>query len=160
MKKICAAILIGLATIAFTSGAGAASTAATASYRLAKQLADTGYQRAHEQCIALSEGPSAVCVAEAEAVRTRAKSSAKVQYKGTRQAHAHARIAVANADYAVAKAKCESHTGKDKDVCLQEAATIHVAIRANGKADKKIIAARNEAVKETADANLKLALPK
>jgi hypothetical protein len=160
MKTIFAVIAASIAAIGFASTATAASTAAKDTYSLARQSADTDYQRAQAQCNALTGVPKNVCAAEAEAVRTRATSSAKVQYKGTRQAHANARIAVANADFAVAQAKCENHTGNKKEVCLKEAAAAKVAIKANATADKKIIAARDEAAEKTRDANYKVALEK
>jgi hypothetical protein len=163
MKKISAVIAASVAAFGFASTASTASAASTAAkdtYALARQSADTNYQRAQAQCIALTGVPRNVCVAEAEAVRTRATSSAKVQYKGTRQAHANARIAVANADFAVAEAKCESHAGNKKEVCLKEAAAAKAAIKVNATADRKIIAARNEAAEKTLDANYKVALEK
>jgi hypothetical protein len=163
MKKIFAVIAASVAALGFASTASTASAASTTAkdiYALARQSADTDYQRAQAQCVALTGVPRNVCVAEAEAVRTRATSSAKVQYKGTRQAHANARIAVANADFAVAAAKCESQTGNQKEVCLTEAAAAKAAIKANATAGRKIIVARNQSAEKTLETNYKVALEK
>lgn len=166
MKKIFTVIVATVATIGFASTAGITGAASAPgptpkdTYTLARQSADTDYQSAHARCMTLSGVPKNVCAAEAEAVRTRATSSAKVQFKGTRQAHANARIAVANANFKVAQAKCESHTGNDKEICLQQAAAAQAAFKAYATPDKKITAARNGAAQDTLDAHYKLASEK
>ncbi len=160
MKKALSIILISAATLGFTNMAVAATAEAKASFKAAKETADTDYKVSREKCNALAGNPKDVCVAEAESARKHVKADAEAQYKNTVSARTDARNAMANADYDVAKTKCDSKTGNEKDVCVKEAKAVMVAAKADAKADKKVVEARVDARDDKVEANYKVALEK
>jgi hypothetical protein len=160
MKKALATILISVATMGFATVSAAATAEAKSTYNAARETAAADFKVTREKCNSLTDSPKNVCVKEAEAARTRTNAEAEAEYKNTPRARASARTAIVNSEYNVAKAKCGSKTGNDKDVCIKEAKAAKVAVNADAKADKKVVAALIDASEDKRDANYKVAIEK
>lgn len=141
MKPFVASLLATALTAALSSAYGA--TPDNATYRTVTQKASADYKLAAAKCTGMSGNERAVCVEEAKVTRARANADAVAQYNNTLKARTAARNALANAEYALAKVKCSVNTGAEKDSCLANASSVHVAALADAKADRDVQVAAN-----------------
>jgi hypothetical protein len=153
---------IALSCAAFASSAQAAgpTAEAKAAYVQAKDQAAVNYKAARAQCDAIAGNPKDLCVAEAKATRIRTEQEAEAYYRNTLKSYTQARMKIADAVYARDKVKCSALTGNEKDVCMTQAKATLVATRADAKADKIAIEARNDARHDKREAEYKVAMEK
>jgi len=134
MKPFVATLLATALSAAFASAYAAPADSAT--YRTVTQKASADYKQATATCGAMTGNERAVCTEEAKVARARANADAVAQYNNTLKARTAARTTLANAEYALAKLKCSVSTGAEKDGCLANAQSVHVAALADAKADR------------------------
>lgn len=152
--------MLALAAGALAGNASAATSEAKQVYSAAKDAAAANYKTARARCDSITGNPKDVCIEEAKAVRVRAEADASAQYKNTVRAYTKARVDIADANYDVDKSRCKALTGNDKDVCIKQAKSNEVAAKADAKADKKVIEARNNAREDKRIAEYKVASEK
>ena len=140
-------------------------------YELAVKNAETQYKIEKDACASRSGNAKDICLAEANGKEKVAKADAEVAYKNTPKMREDARVARAEATHSVAKEKCDDLSGNSKDVCVKEADAALVKAKADAKVDRvaadtrrdaeaKQADARNEANKDTRDAEYKVAIEK
>ncbi|SHG41977.1 BON domain-containing protein [Massilia sp. CF038] len=136
MKPFVATLLASALTAAFASAYAADTKPDNATYRTMTAKASADYKQASAQCTGMSGNERAVCIEEAKVARARTNADAVAQYNNTLKARTAARNTLANAEYALAKVKCSVSTGAEKDSCLANAQSVHVAALADAKADR------------------------
>ncbi len=140
-------------------------------YELAVKNAETQYKIEKDACASRSGNAKDICLAEANGKEKVAKADAEVAYKNTPKMREDARVTRAEATHSVAKEKCDDLSGNSKDVCVKEADAALVKAKADAKVDRvaadtrhdaeaKQADARNEANKDTRDAEYKVAIEK
>jgi hypothetical protein len=129
-------------------------------YKAGKDNAEATYKTAKAACDPMTDNAKDICVATAKGSRDVTIADLEVQYKPSMKTRSALRVAKADAEYAVAKERCDDKAGNDKDVCKKEAASAHVAAKADVKADKKVVAARKDAAEDKRDAEYKVAKEK
>ena len=162
MKTTQRGLMVALALAGSLAGAGAlaATSEAKLAYNAARDAAASSYKAARARCDGITGNPKDVCIEEAKAARVRTEADAEAQYKNTVRAYTKARVAIADANYDVDKTRCKALTGNDKDVCIEQAKASEVAAKADAKADKKVIDARNGAREDKRIAEYKVASEK
>lgn len=158
LSTLIRAFVLGAGTLAFAAGAQAAGN--KAAYESAKTSAKATYDSAVKQCDAMNGNAKDICVAEAKAARTKTEVQAEAAYKGTPKAREHAVEEIAEANYKVAKERCDDRTGNDKDVCIKVAKAELTKEKADAKANRKTVEARNDAAKDKREADYKVAAEK
>jgi hyperosmotically inducible periplasmic protein len=143
MKPFVATLLATALSAAFASAYAADPAPDSATYRTMTQKASADYKLASAKCTGMSGNERAVCVEEAKVTRARANADAVAQHNNTLKARTAARNALAHAEYALAKVKCSVSTGAEKDSCLANAQSVHVAALADAKADLDVRVAAN-----------------
>ena len=150
--------IFGLGCMALASAAE--SNDAKATYTSVNAAAASQYKIQRLKCDALAGNSKDVCVVEAKAAEKRSVAEAMATYKGTDKARASARKDIADANFDVAKTTCQRLTGNDKDVCVKEAKSAHIAAIDDARADKKIADIRNEVKEDKMDAEYNVAREK
>jgi len=162
MRSFCLSTLaravVGAGALAFAVGANAAGD--KTAYENAKASAKSTYEAASKQCDAMNGNAKDICVAEAKAARTKTEANAEAAYQGTPKARAHAVEEIAEANYKVAKERCDDRTGNDKDVCMKVAKAELTRAKADAKANRKTVEARQDAAKDKLEADYKVAAEK
>jgi len=158
LSTLVRALVVSAGTFALATGAHAAGD--KGAYESAKASAKTTYESAVKQCDAMNGNAKDVCVAEAKETRTRTDEEAEAAYKGTPKARAHAADEIAEAHYKVAKERCDDKAGNDKDVCVKVAKAELTKAKADAKAHRKTVDARNDADKDKREADYKVAAEK
>ncbi|HEY0062513.1 MAG TPA: BON domain-containing protein [Telluria sp.] len=138
MKPFVATLLASALTAAFASAYAADTKPDNATYRTVTEKASADYKLAAAQCTGMSGNERSVCVEEAKVARARTNADAVAQHNNTLKARTAARNTLANAEYALAKVKCSVSTGAEKDSCLSNAKSVHVAALADAKADRDV----------------------
>jgi hypothetical protein len=133
---------------------------AKTAYQQARDAAETNFKNARAKCDSIAGNPHDLCVAEAKAARVQAEEEANAAYENTLAAYTRARERIADANYERDKTRCDGLTGNDKDVCVAQAKATLIAARADAKADKKSIEARNQAREDKQKAAYRVALEK
>ena len=152
------AVVVGAGALAWTAAATAAGD--KTAYENAKASAKTTYEAASKRCDAMNGNAKDVCVAEAKAARVRTEQEAEAAYEGTPKARAHAAEEIAEANYKVARERCDDRTGNDKDVCVKVAKAELTKAKADAKANRKTVEARQDAAKDKREADYKVAAEK
>ena len=129
-----AALLATAVGASFAAAPTAALNHDPATYNSVTQKVAADYKVAAAACTSMSGNAKLVCMEEAKAARVHAQADAVAQYNNTPKSHAKALTAAADADFSLAKAKCGDMTGAQKDSCLSNAASVHVAAVADAKA--------------------------
>ncbi len=146
----------GSLACAFAAHAAGDKTA----YENAKASATSTYEAASKRCDPMSGNARDVCVAEAKAARTTTEENARAAYEGTPKARAHAKEEIADANYKVARERCDERTGNDKDVCIKVAKAERTRAKADAKAHRKTVEARQDADKDKREAEYNVAAQK
>ena len=158
LSTLARAVVVGVGALAFAIGANAAGD--KTAYENAKASAKSTYEAASKQCDAMSGNAKDICVAEAKAARTKTEEDARATYEGTPKARAHAKEEIAEANYKVAKERCDDRKGNDKDVCVKVAKAELTKAKADAKANRKTVEARQDADKDKREADYKVAAEK
>lgn len=135
-----ATLLVSAASASFAVAQTATSNQDSATYKSVTQKVAADYKAATAQCTSMTGNAKAICREEAKAARARAKADAIAQYNNTPKSYAKALTAAANADYSLAKAKCADMSGADKEGCINNAHSVHVAAVADAKAGRNTMA--------------------
>jgi hypothetical protein len=151
-------VVVGIGTLAWAVAGCAAGDKTT--YESAKASAKSTYEAATKRCDGMKGNAHDICVAEARAARTRTEEEAEAAYQGTPKARARAAAEIAEANYRVARERCDDRTGNDKDVCIKVAKAGLTRAKADAKAGRKTVEARQEADKEKREADYKVAAEK
>jgi osmotically-inducible protein OsmY len=136
MKTLIATLLATAAGASFAAAPTAALNHDPATYRNLTQKAESEYRTAAAKCDARSGNDKDICMAEARLARTRTEADALSKYNNTATGRARARSNVADAEYDLAKARCDAKSGADKDSCMDNAKSVHMAAVADAKADR------------------------
>lgn len=160
MKKALEAMLAAAAFLVLATTAIARTNEAKSAYQATKDAASADYKAARATCNSLKGKPKKICIEEAKALQTRAQAQAEASYKNTLRARIKARKAIAAADYALAKSRCESQAGNARNVCIEQAKALKVAVTADATADRKITEARTAARDDKREAQHKVELEK
>ena len=158
LSTLARAVLVGAGALALTVGANAAGD--KTAYESAKASAKSTYEAATKQCDAMKGNAKDICVAEAKAARVKTDEQAEAAYKGTPKARAHAIDEIAEANYKVAMERCDDRTGNDKDVCIKVAKAELTKAKADAKANRKTVEAKQDAAKDKREADYKVAAEK
>ncbi len=158
LSALARAAVIGAGALACAVGANAAGD--KTAYENAKASAKSTYEAATKRCDSMKGNARDVCLAEAKAARTRTEEEAEAAYQGTPKARAHAVDEIAEANYKVARERCNERSGNDKDVCIKVAKAELTKAKADAKANRKTIEARQDAAKDKREAEYKVAAEK
>ena len=140
MQPFKATLIAAALTLAF-SGAYAAEPghrADSATYKSTAQKTAADYKAAAAQCTGATASEKSSCIEEAKVARARADLDNVTEHNNTLKARITARTALAHAELALAKAKCSITTGADKDSCLANGNSVHLAALADAKADRDL----------------------
>jgi len=129
-----------------------AQTMSKHDYEAGLERIESGYRSDKNNCQSLSGNANDICMAEAKGKEKVAKADLEASNKNTKKARYDARIAKADADYSVAKEKYDDKAGNNKDVCLKEAKSAEVAVKADAKAQMKTSKAYNKANEKSTEA--------
>jgi hyperosmotically inducible protein len=146
MKPFVATLLASALTAAFASAYAADTKPDTTTYRSVTQKAAADYKVAAASCTGMSGNERAVCVEEAKVARARSDAAAAAQYNSTLKVRTVANTALANAEHALAVVKCSVLTAAEKDSCLANARSAHVAALADAKAGRDVRVATSTGV--------------
>lgn len=135
-----ATLLVSAASVSFAAAQTATSNQDAATYKSVTQKVAADYKVATAQCSSMAGNAKAICKEEAKAARAHAKANAIAQYNNTPKSYAKALTAAANADYSLAKVKCADMSGADKEGCINNAHSVHVAAVADAKAGRGTMA--------------------
>ncbi len=129
-------------------------------YRVTKERVDAEYRDSKAACDRLTDNAKDVCRMEAKARQKVA--AAELEYNRSGKPKDATRLAKIRADvaYDVNRERCDDRTGKDKELCRQEAKTAHQKAIADAKADEKVGEARRDAAADKREAEYNLAKEK
>jgi hypothetical protein len=156
MRSLHLLLLLGAALLWAAHGR-AATPQAKAAWIQARDAAAAAYQAARAKCEGIAGNAHALCIEEAKAERVRAEETARAAYEDTLDAYTDARLRIAKANFERDKTL---RGGNDKEVCLTQARATRIAAEADAKADRKSIAARNQARADQVNAAYRVALEK
>lgn len=159
--------LIALAVAASFSCAGAFAMTKD-EYKASHERIEADYKAAKKSCGAMKANAKDICVSEAKGTERVAMANLEAQYKPSDKNNYKVNEAKADAAYDTAKEKCDDLAGNAKDVCVKDAKAAHVKAKADAKVVKvsneattskaeKVAGARNDAAKDTNEANYKAA---
>lgn len=131
-----------------------------AEYKAGKDKIEVDYKADKAACKPLTSNAQDVCQAEAKAKEKNARAALEVAYTGKAADEQKLLKVKADTTYDVAKEKCDDQTGNAKDVCVQEAKTIHTKALADLKMVKEVKSAGKDAMEDKRDADMKLAREK
>lgn len=129
-------------------------------YETTKSLAKETYTGAVKACDPLDGNAKDVCIADAKAARVRSEAEAEAAYKGTPKAREDAARDIAEANYKAAKERCDDLKGNAEEVCEKEAKAALTRARADAKANRKSVSARDDATKDKMKADYEVAKQK
>ncbi len=129
-------------------------------YRATKTRISDTYKADKRGCDAQSANAKDICVQQAKGKEKVAKAELEYSYASTTRNRNKVLEAKAHAAYEVAKEKCDDLSGNPKDVCRQEAKTVHDKALADAKLGREVGEARNDAAQTKRDADYKLAAEK
>lgn len=126
-------------------------------YDAGKAKISTDFQTDKQACQAMSGNAKDVCQEEAKAKEKNARAA--LEYGHTGKASDQKKMLTVQADtaYDVAKEKCDDQTGNAKDVCVQQAKTVHTKAIAELKLVRAVADAGKDATEAQREADLKLA---
>ncbi len=129
-------------------------------YRVTKERVEAEYRDSKAACDRFTDNAKDVCRLEAKARQKVA--TAELEFNRSGKPKDATRLAKTRADVAfdVARERCDDRTGKDKQICLQEAKTTHEKAIADAKADEKVSEARRDAAADKREAEFNLAKEK
>jgi hyperosmotically inducible protein len=136
MKTLIATLLATAAGATFAAAPTFGLNHDVATYRNLTQKAGAAYTAAVAKCEGMKSNDQDVCMAEARLSRTRAEAEALSRYNTSPTSQTKVRTELANAEYNLAKARCEGKTGADKDDCLNNAKSVHMAALADAKSGR------------------------
>ncbi len=128
-----------------------------ADYKAGKTKIAADYKADKLACQAMTANAKDVCQEEAKAKEK--NGLAALEYGHTGKASDEKKMLAVKVDtaYDVAKEKCDDATGNAKDVCVQEAKTVHTKGLAELKLVKEVAAAGRDSTEASREADLKLA---
>ena len=128
-----------------------------ADYKAGKAKIATDFQADKLACQSLTANAKDVCQEEAKAKEKNGRAA--LEYGHTGKAGDEKKMFTVQADtaYDVAREKCDDQTGNAKDVCVQQAKTVHTKALAELKLVKEVAAAGQDATEARRAADLKLA---
>lgn len=128
-----------------------------ADYTAGKAKIDADFQTEKLACRAMTGNTKDVCQEEAKAKEKNARAALEFGHTGKAADEKKMLTVQADTAYDVAKEKCDDQTGNAKDVCVQQAKTIHTKAIAELKLVKAVAAAGHESTEAQREADLKLA---
>lgn len=137
-----------------------AATMSRPDFTATKSRISETYKADKAACAPLKSNAKDVCIEEAKAKEKVARAELEFAYTGKAKDGTKVWTAKADAAFAVAKEKCDDLSGNAKDVCRQEAKTLHTKALADAKMGKQVAEARTDAVQTKRDADYKLAAEK
>ena len=137
-----------------------AATMSRTDYSASKSRISETYKADKAACAPLKSNAKDICIEEAKASEKVARAELEYAYTGKAKDGTKVWTAKADAAFAVAKEKCDDLGGNAKDVCRQEAKTIHTKALADAKMGKQVAEARTDASQTKRDADYKLAAEK
>lgn len=148
---VCAVLLLPVAQAASMSADD---------YKAAKTRVSLDYKTDKKACAALAGNAQDICIEEAKAKENVANAALKYDYTGKDSDKNNLLETKAKSAYAVAKEKCDDQGGNAKSVCVKEAKATKIKALASAKMGKEITEATREGVKESIDADYKVAVQK
>lgn len=158
LSSLSLAIAAALACASFTAQAATGMT--KDEYKAGKDKITADYKAAKAACDGMSGNAKDICVEEAKGNEKVAKADLEARYTGKEKDQYNLRVAKADAAYAVAKEKCDDKSGNDKDVCVKEAKAEHTKAKADAKLRKTVANATTDTIKDSTDADYKVAIEK
>ncbi len=153
MNKFTTALFVlSSLSLAVAVDAQAATKGSKDTYESAKKSADAQYKVDKESCAMLSANAKDICVAQAKGKDNVAKAEANAMYENTPKAREAARVASGQAAYDVAKEKCDDLAGNQKDVCVKEAKSALVKVKADAKVERVAAETHKDGAEKRADA--------
>lgn len=126
-------------------------------YNAGKTRISADYKADKNACDAMSGNAKDVCQEEAKAKEKNARAALEYAYTGKASDEKKMLTVQADTAYDVAKEKCDDQTGNAKDVCVQQAKTVHTKAIAELKLVKAVAEAGRDVNEAKRDADLKLA---
>lgn len=160
MKKQTLRCSLMLGALMTLLGGAHAATMTKADFDAGKDRIKADYKMDHAACDKLAKNAKDICVEEAKAKEKVAYAELDYAYSNKPEDAIKVQKAKADGAYEVAKERCDDKAGNDKDVCVKEAKSVHVAALADTKVVKKITEARKDAAEDKRDAEYKVAAEK
>lgn len=137
-----------------------AQTMGKPAYKTEKARITADYKAAKAACSSLADNAKDVCVEEAKGKEKTALAEAEHAYTGKASDMQKVRVVKADVAYNIAKEKCDDKVDKAKDLCVEEAKTVHTKALADAKLGKEIAESTTDAMKDKREADHKLAVEK
>jgi hypothetical protein len=128
-----------------------------ADYTAGKARISADFNTDKMACQAMTGNAKDVCLEEAKAKEKNARAALEYAHTGKAADEKKMRTVQADTAYDVAREKCDDQAGNAKDVCVQQAKTVHTKAIADVKMAKAVAAAGQEATETQREADLKLA---
>jgi len=129
----------------------------TADYKAGKARIAVDVKADKLACQSLTANAKDVCLEEAKAKEKNALAALEYGHTGKPADEKQLLKVQADTAYDVAREKCDDQTGNAKDVCVQQAKTVHTKALAELKLVKEVAAAGQDATEARRAADLKLA---
>ncbi len=154
LRTAMAVLLIGIWPLAH------AQTMAKPAYKAEKARITADYKVAKAACSSLAGNAKDVCVEEAKGKEKTGLAEAEHAYTGKASDMQKVRVVKVDAAYNIAKEKCDDKVDKAKDLCVEEAKTLHTKALADAKLGKEIAESTTDAMQDKREADHKLAVEK
>ena len=151
------AVAIALFCVASSSFA---ATMTKADYSAGKDRIKATYKEDKAMCDKSTANAKDICVQQAKGKEKVARAELQYSFSGKDKDGNKVAVAMADSSYSVAKEMCDDKTGQAKTLCRTEAKATHTKALADAKLNKKVVAAKAEAIEDKTDANYKVAVEK
>lgn len=129
-------------------------------YRAAKSRIEAEFKEQMAACDRFTENPRDVCRERAKGKEKVARAELEYNRSGDPKDATKLALTKADASYDVAREKCDDRSGKEKDICINEAKTTRTKAVADAKMNQKVAEVRRDASEEKREAEYKLAKEK
>ena len=145
-----------LAAAVLLAATGAFAAMDKTEYSASKDRISATYKADKATCDSFSGNAKDICVEQAKGKENVSRAELEASYTGKADDYNKVEVVKADASYAVAKETCDDKGGNAKDVCVAEAKANHTKALADAKLNKKVGAARQDAMDDKREANYKV----
>jgi hypothetical protein len=132
------ALGIGIAMLAFASGAALAAPMTSSDYKDAKKRIEAEYETERQKCGVRYGNALDLCAAHAHGIRDVAKAELEAAYKPSARTDYDAAVARAKATYANTRAECDQQQPPEKAACIKDARLTRDRAKAQAEATRKV----------------------
>ena len=145
-----------IAAAVLMAAGGAFAAMDKTEYSASKDRIEATYKSDKGACDSYAGNAKDICVEQAKGKEKVSRAELEASYTGKAEDYNKVEVTKAEASYAIAKETCDDKGGNAKDVCVAEAKANHTKALADAKMNKKVGAARADAMDDKRDANYKV----